>query len=158
MIRFASAVALATALLSPTGSWAQSPAQAVKERQEIMKQIWPAHYRDLARAAREGTDLAAVPAKATQAADAVRKFSTLFPPGSGREGVPDTRAKPEIFTQKSEFDAAVTALVTSTDALGETAKTGNADAVNAQFAKVAEACGGCHGGPVTSGGKFRFEE
>jgi cytochrome c556 len=159
MIRFASATALvAITLLSPHGALAQSPAQAVKERQEIMKQIWPGHYRDIARAAREGTDLAAMPAKATAAADVVKKFGTLFPAGSGRDGVPDTRAKPEIFTQRAEFDAAVTALATSTIALGEAAKSGNADAVKAQFAKVAEACGGCHGGPAKSGGKFRFEE
>src|SRR3954463_13791070 len=119
MIRFASAVALAFAVACCTGAWAQAPAQAVKERQEIMKQIWPAHYRDIARAARDGTDLAAIPAKATAAADTVKKFGTLFPPGSGGDGVPDTRAKPEVFTQKAEFDAAVAALVTSTNALGE---------------------------------------
>jgi cytochrome c556 len=158
MIRFAPAFTLAITLLSPHGAWGQSPAQAVKERQEIMKQIWPAHYRDIARAARDGTDLAAIPAKATAAADTVKKFGTLFPPGSGRDGVPDTRAKPEVFTQKAEFDAAVAALVTSTNALGEAAKSGKADAVKAQFAKVAEACGACHGGPAKSGGKFRFEE
>src|SRR3954463_8948325 len=113
MIRFAPAIAFAVAVLSSSGAWAQSPAQAVKERQKIMEQIWPAHYRDIARAARDGTDLAALPAKAAQAADALKKFATLFPPGSGRDAIPDTRAKPEVFTQRAEFDAALMALVNS---------------------------------------------
>ena len=38
------------------------------------------------------------------------------------------------------------------------ARSGNLDAVKAQWLKVAEACGACHGGPAKSGGKFRFEE
>jgi cytochrome c556 len=42
--------------------------------------------------------------------------------------------------------------------LPRTARSGNLDAVKAQWLKVAEACGTCHGGPAKSGGKFRFEE
>lgn len=161
MIRFALAAALlATTLLSSDGSWAQpAPAQAVKERQETMKQLWPSYYRDMARVARgESSDMAAVAAKAPQASEALKKAALLFAPGTGRDAVPDTRAKPEIWTQKADFDAAITALITETNALGEVAKSGNAEAYKAQFAKVAEACGGCHGGPAKSGGKFRFEE
>jgi cytochrome c556 len=161
MIRFALAAALlATTLLSSDGSWAQpAPAQAVKERQEAMKQLWPSYYRDMARVARgESSDMAAVAAKAPQASEALKKVALLFAPGTGRDAVPDTRAKPEIWTQKADFDKAITALITETNALGEAAKSGNADTYKAQFAKVAEACGGCHGGPSKSGGKFRFEE
>lgn len=162
MFRLVSAFALpAVLLLSATGlSLAQpAPASAVKERQEIMKQLWPSYYRDMARVARgESTDFAAVAAKAPQASEALKKVALLFAPGTGRDAAPDTRAKPEIWTQKADFDAAMTALIAETNALGEAAKSGNADAVKAQFTKVAEACGGCHGGPSKSGGKFRFEE
>ena len=52
----------------------------------------------------------------------------------------------------------MTKLVAETDAIGAAAKSGNLDAVKAQWLKVAEACGACHGGPAKSGGKFRFEE
>lgn len=137
-----------------------SPAQAVEEREDIMKSLWRGYYRDMFQASRgESTDLQAVAVKATQATDALKKFGTLFPPGSGREAFPDTRAKPEIWTQRAEFDAALTALINDTNAFGAIAKSGaSADALKASYAKVAESCGACHGGPGKSGGKFRFEE
>jgi len=162
MIRIASGVALAGALflsLNGVPSWAQSaPAQAVKDRQEMMKTVWPSYYRDMSRVARgESTDIAAIPAKAAQASESFKKVALLFTPGSGRDAVPETRAKPEIWTQKAEFDAAIALMIKETDALGEVAKNGNLDAFKAQWAKVGEACGGCHGGPAKSGGKFRVE-
>ena len=86
------------------------------------------------------------------------RVATMFPAGSGREGAPETRAKPEVWTKRAEFDAAVADMVKETAALGDAAKAGNADAVKAAWPKVAEACGACHGGPNKSGGKFRFEE
>lgn len=162
MIRIVAALALVGTLLFSTGKmlWAQAvPAQVAKERGEIMEKIWPDYYRDMSQVARgENTDLSVVVTKASGAVDALKKFATLFPPGSGREAVPTTRAKPEIWTQRAEFDKAVQTLIAETTALGEAAKSGKADAVKAQWAKVAEACGACHGGPKKSGGKFRFEE
>ncbi len=162
MIRIVSGLALAGVLflsLSGTPSRAQSaPGEAVKERQQIMKSFWPNYYRDMSRVARgESTDLASIPAKAAQASETFKKVSLLFAPGTGRDAVPETRAKPEVWTQKAEFEAAISTIINETNALGEAAKSGNLDAVKAQYAKVAEACGGCHGGPAKSGGKFRFE-
>ena len=162
MIRIISGVGLAGALflfLNGMPSWAQSaPTQAVKERQEIMNSLWPNYYRDMSRVARgESPDIAAIPAKAAQASEAFKKAALLFTPGSGRDAVPETRAKPEIWTRKAEFDAAVALMIKETDALGEAAKSGNLDAFKAQYAKVGQVCGGCHGGPAKSGGTFRFE-
>lgn len=138
---------------------APSPAQAVKERQDIMEKLWPNYYRDMSAVARgQSTDIAGIPAKAAAASEAVKKVSQLFPAGTGRDAVPSTRTKPEAWTQRAEFDGAFTTLINETNTLGEVAKGGNLDAVKAQFQKVAQACGGCHGGPVKSGGKFRFEE
>jgi cytochrome c556 len=163
MTRTLKCLTIAGALLLPLGgtlAWAQmAPAQAVKERQEIMKGIWSNYYRDMARAARgEITDLAPIAVKATQAGEALKKFGTLFPAGSDHAGVPESRAKPELWTQKADFDAALKSMIDETAVLGQAAKDGNADAVKAQYTKVAQACGGCHGGPAKSGGKFRFEE
>jgi len=150
-------LAVALALAAPAAE-AQNAAAVAKERQEVMKSLFPNYYRGFSQVARgESTDVAAIPAKAQEAVAALQKFATLFPVGSGREGVPDTRAKPEVWTQKAAFDAAVGKLVAETQKLGETAKTGNVDAVKAQYAAVSEACGGCHGGPGKSGGTFRFE-
>ncbi len=163
MIRIVSACAFASLLclasVGPSVQAQTAPAQIFKERQEIMKQLWPGYYRDMSRATRgEITDLPPLAVKATQASEQLKKLSTLFPAGSGREAVPETRAKPEIWTQRADFNAAIDKLAAETVAFGEAAKAGNADAMKAAWPKVAEACGACHGGPSKSGGKFRFEE
>ena len=163
MARIISALALGGSLLLLAGgtvAWTQSsPAQMVEQRQELMKSLFPSYYRDMAQVVRgQSNDLAGVATKASQASDALKKAAVLFPQGSGREAVPKTRAKPEVWTQRAEFEAAMTKLVAETDAIGAAAKSGNLDAVKAQWLKVAEACGACHGGPAKSGGKFRFEE
>ncbi|MFA6265604.1 MAG: cytochrome c [Pseudolabrys sp.] len=135
-----------------------APAQVAKEREDVMKSLWGGYYRDMSQAAKGEGDLKAVVVKATQANEQLKKFGTLFPPGSGRDAVPATRAKPEIWTQRAEFDAALNDLMKETAAFGDAAKAGNIEAVKVQWTKVAQACGGCHGGPSKSGGKFRFEE
>ena len=162
MARIVSVVALGGSLLLLAGTvaWTQSsPAQMVEQRQEAMKILWPSYYQEMARVVRgQSNDLAGVATKASQASDALKKAAVLFPQGSGREAVPKTRAKPEVWTQRAEFEAALTKMVAETDAIGAAARSGNLDAVKAQWLKVAEACGACHGGPTKSGGKFRFEE
>ncbi len=163
MTRIMSALALGGSLLVLAGgtvAWTQSsPTPMVEQRQELMKSLFPSYYREMAQVVRgQSNDLAAVATKASQANDALKKLAVLFPAGTGREAVPKTRAKPEVWTQRAEFEAALTKLITETDAIGAAAKSGNLDAVKAQWLKVAEACGSCHGGPAKSGGKFRFEE
>ncbi|MDO8878458.1 MAG: cytochrome c [Pseudolabrys sp.] len=162
MIRIVSACALASVLFFTSGSPSlraqTAPAQVAKERVDLMKGLWRGYYRDMSEAAKGVGDPKAVAVKATEAAAQMKKFGTLFPPGSGREAVPDTRAKPETWTQRADFNGAIDKLVTETVAFGEAAKAGNADAMKAAWPKVAEACGACHGGPPKSGGKFRFEE
>ena len=164
MIRIVSACALVGIVLlaaqdvSPLAQTvpAQGAKEIAKQREDLMKGLWPDYYRDMAQAAKGGGDPKTV--KTAEAIAQLKKFATLFPPGSGREGAPESRAKPEIWTQRAEFDAANEALAKETAAFGEAAKAGNADAMKAAWAKVAEACGGCQGGPSQSGGKFRFEE
>lgn len=162
MIRFVSAFTLVGALALCSGgiSWSQSsPAQVVKERQDIMAKLWPDYYRDISRTLRgEKPDLSLVVAKSAQAIEPLKKAAQLFPAGSSHDAVPTSRAKPEIWTQRADFEAALLALITETNALNEAAKSDNVEAVKAQWLKVAEACGGCHGGPKKAGGKFRFEE
>jgi cytochrome c556 len=72
--------------------------------------------------------------------------------------VPTTRAKPEVWTQRADFDAAMTALVDALKTMGDDAKKGDVEKVKADWTIAAKACGACHGGPKKSGGKFRFEE
>jgi cytochrome c556 len=136
-----------------------TPADAVKARQDLMKGLFPNHYRAFVQVARgESTDIASLPQKAQAASAEVRKIPSLFPPGSGKDAVPATRAKPEVWSQRAEFDAAVAKLAEETDKLGQIAARGNIDEVKTQVAAVNQACTACHGGPAKSGGKFRAEE
>jgi len=162
MTRLVPALALAATIVLAGGtiSFAQTaPAQIVKERQDAMKKMWPDFYKAIAVSIRSGNpDLPLIAAQAAKAGEHLKTVAQLFPPGTGRDVVPTTRAKPEIWTQRAEFEATLTALVDATKAIGDDAKSGNVDKVKADWTTLAKACGGCHGGPEKSGGKFRFEE
>lgn len=162
MIRYVQALALAATLLLCAGhiSFAQSPpAEIVKQRQDAMEKLWPDDYRDVSRTLKtDKPDLALVTAKSAQAIEALNRLATLFPPGTGRDVVPATRAKPEVWTQRAAFEAGLKAMLDTTRALGDAAKSGDVEKVKAQWQEVAKACTGCHGGPSKSGGKFRFEK
>ena len=162
MVRFVSAFTLAATLLLSAGqiSSAQTtPAQIVKERQDAMKANWPNYFRDIARTVRtDSPDLNLVATKAAQGAEHLKKLAQLFPPGTGRDVVPSTRAKPEVWTQRADFEAVMKAMMDANDALGEDAKKGDVAKVKADWTAFAKACGDCHGGPNKAGGKFRFEE
>ena len=85
-----------------------------------------------------------------------KKIVANFPAGTGRDAVSDTRAKPEIWSKRSEFEAAAEKLVAESEKLIAAAMTNDIDAFRAQFKPFGQACGGCHEGPKKEGGKFRF--
>ena len=162
MIRIVSALAVGAILLVAGGQAALAqtpPAQIVKERQDGMEANWTDYLRDVAGTLRSGSpDLALVASKAAQASEHVKKLSTLFPPGTGRDVVPTSRAKPEVWTQRADFDAAMTALADALKTMSDDAKKGDLEKVKADWTNAAKACGACHGGPKKAGGKFRFEQ
>ncbi|HTT46442.1 MAG TPA: cytochrome c [Pseudolabrys sp.] len=162
MTRMVPALALAAIVVLGGGqlSFAQTPpAQIVKERQDAMEKNWTDYFKDIATTIRSGSpDLPLIATRAAGASEHLKKLAQLFPPGTGRDVVPATRAKPEIWTQRADFEAALTALMDATKQIGEDAKSGDVDKVKADWTSLAKACGGCHGGPKKSGGKFRFEE
>jgi cytochrome c556 len=162
MIRLVSALALTATLLLPGAQLAlaqATPAQIVKERQEAMKANWPDYFRAIAGQMRASSpDLRLIATKAAQASEHVTKFKDLFPPGTGRDVVPTTRAKPTVWTDRADFEAALTALADASTTMSEDAKKGDVEKVKADWTKLAKACGACHGGKVDEGGKFRFEK
>ena len=162
MNRFVSALSVMAILFPFSGqdTWAQTaPAQIVKERQDAMGDMWTDYYRDIIRTLRSSNpDLTLVANKASGAIEHLKKLEQLFPPGTGRDVVPETRAKPEIWTNQTEFDGAFKALIDATKVLGEAAKKGDVEGVKAEWQTVSKACGACHGGPKKSGGQFRFEQ
>jgi cytochrome c556 len=154
----AAGVGAAIMSTATTSAIAQTPAEIVKQRQDLMDGWYPKFYKSFAEIARgQSTDIAAVPAKAKEAATLVRTIPSLFPPGTGQDVVPTTRAKPEIWSNRTQFDANVAALATETEKLGDIAKSGDIEAYKTQYAAVGKACTSCHGGPSKSGGPFRME-
>jgi len=162
MTRMVPGLALAAIVVIASGqmSFAQTPpSQIVKERQDAMEKMWTDYFKDIATTIRSGNpDLPLIATKAAGASEHEKKIAQLFPPGTGRDIVPATRAKPEIWTQRADFEATLTALMDATKTIAADAESGDVEKVKADWTILAKACGGCHGGPKKSGGKFRFEE
>jgi cytochrome c556 len=87
-----------------------------------------------------------------------KKIVANFPAGSGRDAVPESRAKPDIWTKRAEFDAAAAKLVAESEKLIDAAKLKDPQAFRVQFKAYGAACGACHDGPKKSGGKFRYKD
>ena len=149
---------IAVGILAATGSLnAQSDmAAVVKERQDLMKTMGRSFGPLVAILKGESTDMQAAAAAATAMNEAIVKAATLFPEGTAKGDVAESRAKPEIWTQMGEFEAAAKALAEETAKLASAAESGDVDAFKAQFQATAQACGGCHEAKGGEGGKFRF--
>lgn len=128
----------------------------VKERQDLMKKMGGTFKVLVPIVKGENTDLSdAIPAART-VHEASKLIVAKFPEGSGREASPETRAKPEVWSQRAEFEAAAEKLVQESGKLVEAANSGDIEAFRAQFKVYGAACGGCHEGPSKLGGKFRY--
>ena len=93
-------------------------------------------------------DAKAVQLRAARAHYLAQMISEGFPPESA-EGKP-TRAKPEIWTNRAEFDELMGKLQKSMAALEAASKTGKLDKVTPAFNATRDACKACHD-------KFRTE-
>jgi cytochrome c556 len=68
----------------------------------------------------------------------------LFPAGTEKGG--DTRALPEIWSDRAGFEKIAAAAGAAATKLAEAAKASDADAVAVQFKALGEQCGACHKG------------
>lgn len=127
---------LAAATLSVS---AQDP---IAERQAKMKEMGGA-MRVLVPMARGQADYDAGAALAAfvRMNDAAQGYGDLFPEGSETGG--DTRARPEIWTDRQGFDAAVLAFDEDL-AAAVAAEPATLDEFRPVFGMVAENCGACH--------------
>ena len=83
--------------------------------------------------------------EAVRAADMLALLSTVpkgfFGEGTGGE---PTRAKPEIWTNRADFDAKMDKMVAEAQKLPAAARTGDAGALKKAVHDVDTACGACH--------------
>jgi cytochrome c556 len=71
-----------------------------------------------------------------------KAYTALYPDGT--QTGHDTKAKPEIWSDRAGFEKADAAFVTASEKLEEAAKSGDKAAFAASFKEVGATCGGCH--------------
>lgn len=71
-----------------------------------------------------------------------KQYTNLYPDGT-QTGL-DTKAKPEIWSDRAGFEKADAAFVASAEKLEEAAKSGDKTTFAAAFKDVGGTCGGCH--------------
>ena len=121
-----------------------SPAEIIKARQEKLKDLGE-QMKTIGGQAKSGTLDRAVMAEAAKKAAAYAKdLPTWFPKGTGPEAGVKTRAKPEIWAQPDDFQAAAEKLPPEAEKLAEVVTNGDTPATFAQLQATGKACQGCH--------------
>ncbi len=151
MVAIAVSAAVAGELLAQTDG-----AALVKQRQDEMKAMGKSFGPLVAVLRGESTDFAAAAASAETMNTNAAKIVASFPEGTGRDAVVESRAKPDVWSDRSTFDANAEKLVEESAKMIEVARTEDPQAFEAQFQAVGKACGACHSGKGAEGGKFRF--
>lgn len=132
-------------------------AALVKQRQDNMRKMGGALFGQIGKIVRgEDPNVANAAAAAATVDQLAKSMLTQFPAKTDKAAVPTSRAKPEVWAQWAEFETAAKNFQAETTKLAEVAKSGNLEAIKAQFAPTARACGGCHEAKGDAGGKFRF--
>lgn len=118
-----------------------SPDEAIIARQQLMKEQGAA-MRSISDKLKAG-QVQAVAADASKLEDTAKRIPSLFPEGSLNPAT--SRAKPEIWQKRSEFEGYAKTLHSQADMLETAAKSGNADATSKLVADIGrQTCGGCH--------------
>ncbi len=132
-------------LVGPVGLAAPpTPAHVAKYRHTLMEAVGE-HFGALMMIMKGESDRrqdASSHAKAI--ADLAHMADGLFPPGSGPGPDIETMAKPEIWTNKDKFAAAMKKFGTEADKLVKVAGTDDVAAFNEQVKALGQACGDCH--------------
>lgn len=127
-------------LLGACATASRSPAEYVEDRQKLMKAHGDA-WKNVQDGAKAG-NLQVVATNADVMANNAKQIPGLFPEGSMTE---KSKAKPEIWQKKAEFDAAAKKMEMESIKLRDTARTGNAQATNDVIKDFGRnTCGSCH--------------
>jgi cytochrome c556 len=141
-LTLAALVVAGTLSALPAAAQFQKPEDAVKYRQSAMALQGATLGRVFAMA--NGR----VPFDAKVAAENIEIIAMLnrlqfaaFVPGSD---VGNTKAKPEVWTQKDKFDANIRQSQEDVAKLADAGRTGNLDQIKAAVGAVGKSCKGCH--------------
>ena len=140
LISLTAVVASVGLLTACASTQTKTSAQYVEDRQKLMKAHGDA-WKNVQDGAKAG-NLQAVASNADTMANNAKQIPALFPEGSMTE---KSKAKPEIWQKKAEFDAAAKKMETESVKLRDTARTGNAQATNDIIKDFGRnTCGSCH--------------
>ena len=140
LLAVTSVAGLATAL--PAAAQFQKPEDAIKYRKAAFS-VMGAHFGRIGAMAsgKVPFDAAAVASNA----EIVAVMSKLpYPAFIDGTSTGDTRAKPEIWSNRTKFDAAAVKMQDEVTKLNAAAKTGNFDAIKTAFGATGQACKACH--------------
>ena len=119
-------------------------ATAIKERQALMKSIGGKMKAIVGIVKGKAGDPAMIGAHTAELAALAKKVGAAFPAGSGPEAG-ETRALPNIWQDRANFDKIVTQLVSATDNLAKVSASGDLKAVGGALGPVGKgSCGACH--------------
>lgn len=130
----------------------------IKQRQDAMKKMGGTFKTVMPIIKGDSNDLSQAVTAAMTVNTVAKEIPSLFPKGTGREASDDTRAKPDVWSKRAEFEEAAEKLADESAKLAKAAEMNDLDGFKAQFKAYAAACGGCHEGPSKSGGKFRYKK
>ena len=136
-------LAAATAAIALVGglAWAATPDEIIAQRQAGYKHIGEI-VDAMKKSVQGGTEVTGYAAPAKEIADWGRKLVSLFPPGT--EKGHDTKARPEIWINRADFDAKAADMVVEADKLSTVAASGDKAAFEAQFKAMGGKCFACH--------------
>ena len=126
----------------PAAAQFQKPEDAIKYRKAAFT-VMATHFGRIGAMASGKAPFDAAAAAAN--ADIVMAMSKLPYAGFGEgTGSGETRAKPEIWTERAKFDAAASKMQEEVVKLNVAAKSGNLDQIKVAFGAAGQSCKACH--------------
>ena len=118
------AAAIGVGTLIAGSAMAQTDGAAlVEQRQDLMREMGRSFGPLVAILKGESTDFAAAATSAETINTNALRITAIFPEGTGRDAVPETRAKPEVWSERSTFEANAQKLAEESAKLVEVAGT-----------------------------------
>ena len=136
---------LATAGLSEAQTApSPTPAQIVKARQAALA-MSAVTFGAIKQGLDGGVDVSKLGFQARALAAWSAALPTMFPAGTGQgQTASDTKAKPEIWTNRTGFEAKAADYAAATAKLADLSKAGDTAGFTAQLGVVKKACDACH--------------
>lgn len=137
-------IGLGLLALLGTAAAQTNPAQIVQERRDGLRAVG-AHMEAMAAIARAGSDPRPAAERVADVQAFFVNFPNRFPAGTARgtAGL-DTRALPEIWSDRANFERVAAAIGPRLEALNTAAQSGDARAFGAALQATGAACGDCH--------------